>query len=179
MAEKKNINDQTVPWAQSNAKTLLKTEILIGDVTEDSNYLEVYYSNPEYQKYKKENFPTNLKNLLASIRKSEARAVFDANAVIQYQTMHPRQPLTNRGYPHWDTSEASRNLIQDIDSGFHKSMTLDELWNSRDSYKLFPKNVFRKHIYQECNKRLQTSYWLQQAQKKKEKEHLRINKTSK
>jgi hypothetical protein len=80
---------------------------------------------------------------------------------------HPRQHLTSRGYPYWDTPEASKLLREDIDDEKHIAMDLNEFWNSREAYKLFPKDVFRKHIYQECNKRLQTSYWLKKKQKQK------------
>jgi hypothetical protein len=57
-------NEKTLPWAESKAKEVLITKIMTGTVTEESYYMDVYNSNPEYQKYKKENFRTNLKNLI-------------------------------------------------------------------------------------------------------------------
>jgi hypothetical protein len=48
--------DDEIPWAESEAKKILTTEILLGSVTKESNYQDVYYSNQQYQKYKKSNF---------------------------------------------------------------------------------------------------------------------------
>jgi hypothetical protein len=160
-------NEKIVPWAESIAKEILITEIMIGTVTDESNYKDVYNSNPEYQKYKKENFRTNLKNLLKAVKKKEGKAIFDQNAVEHDRNLYPRGQLTNRGYPFWDTSEASKLLKEDIDNEQHKKMKAEEFWNSREAYKLFPKDVFRKHIYQECTKRLQSTYWLTKRNKGK------------
>lgn len=156
----------TVPWSESRAKEMLKAEIMSGDVTESSNYEQVYYSNSEYQKYPKKNFRTNMKNLISSIKKKEARALFDLNAVTNDKMLYPRPQLTSRGYPYWDTSDASRYLKWDIDNDVHNSMKMCDFYRSRPSYLLFPEKVFRNHVYQEVTSRLQTSYWLKKKGKK-------------
>jgi hypothetical protein len=86
--------------------------------------------------------------------------------------LHPRSQMTYRGYPHWDTSEARQLLKVDIDDGAQNTMSVDDFWRSREAYQMFPKDVFRKHIHQECSSRLQSTYWLtKQKPKKKPKKN--------
>jgi hypothetical protein len=157
--------DKKVPWAESRAKEILTSEILEGNITDDSDWQDVYYSFAEYQKYEKQNFRSNMKNLLKALTKKENSALFDLQAVKDDRTCYPREEVTEQGYPFWDTSEASKLLKVDFDKDIIKKQSLDELWNSREAYKMFPKEVFSKHIYQEKKNRLQKSYWLSKNKK--------------
>lgn len=59
----------------------------------------------------------------------------------------PRNQVTSRGYPFWDTHEASKLLEEDEESGKAKMMKPMELWKSRKEYQNFPLILFRKHIH--------------------------------
>jgi hypothetical protein len=160
-----NANDQIVPWKLSTAKEILKDEILMGNVTKETSWLDVYNSNPQYQQYETKNFRVNLKNLLISLDKKEERAIWERDAVLHDRILHPRSQLTNRGYPFWDTSAASGFLRDDVKDELHKTMSVDQLWRSRVAYQQFPRNVFGQHILQESNRVLKKSYWLNKRKK--------------
>jgi hypothetical protein len=72
---------EKVPWAESKAKVILTSKILVGNVTEDSDWQDVYYSFLEYQLYTKRNFQTKMKNLMKSLMEKEDRALIAKNAV--------------------------------------------------------------------------------------------------
>ena len=149
-----------IPWKQSEAKKQLVEAILCGDVTTDSIWTEVYDSNPLYQAYPRKNFRINLKNLIKALEIRETRAEDDDLAFLYERIIHPRPPLTVRGYPFWDTSPASTFLRDDIKHNVHLTMTTDEFWHWREAYQQFPREVFLKHIHQEVSGRRQTSYWI-------------------
>jgi hypothetical protein len=106
--------------------------------------------------------------LFASIKRKEDCALFDSAAVESFRSLHPRNQATQRNYPFWDTSEASRLLEKDIDDGLHVLMTPKELYNTRQEYKEFPLAVFRKHIHQARQAGVQSSYWMHRKKLKEE-----------
>jgi hypothetical protein len=144
----------------------MSTKILI---TKTSDYEGVYNSRQEYKQYKKVNFKTNMKNLIDALTKKEEHATFDHLAATNDAILFPRAQVTSRGYPFWDTSEASACLKPDVRNGVHETMSMEEFHNSRDAYLAFPKDVFRKHVNQEVNSRLQKSYWIKKKQNKEKK----------
>jgi hypothetical protein len=164
------------PWANSEAKKMLIVMINDGTITEDSNVEEVYNSQQEFQKYNIRNFRTNIRNLIAAIRRREECARFDTAALETFRELHPRPPVTHGDYPFWDTSEASRFLTFDIDNGRHLQMTPKQLRNTRQEYQAFPLNIFRKHLHQERQRRIKKSYWLYKKQKE---ENQKQNKNKK
>jgi hypothetical protein len=88
---------------------------------------------------------------------------------LNFKVQLPRPQVTSRGYPFWDTSLASTYLKLDIDNELHITMSKEDFHRSRAEYLVFPKEIFRKHILQEVNARLQTSYWLKKKEKKGKK----------
>jgi hypothetical protein len=158
-----------VPWQDSFAKQILVQEILEGAVTTSSNPDLVYFSHAEFQVYKKSNFKANLKSLIKSLSNKEERALFDAAAIAHDCLLYPRNALTVRGYPFWDTSDAKVLLTSDIDEGRHLEMKPLDLWNTREEYKLFPLQVFRKHLYDERDKPKTSGYWEFKRQNKNKK----------
>ena len=58
-------------WRTSEAKKLLKADILAGKVSEESDPEAVFNSRPEYKPYPKTNFKTNLKNLIEACKKTQ------------------------------------------------------------------------------------------------------------
>jgi hypothetical protein len=156
-----------IPWKESEAKQHLRDAILAGDVTSDSIWHEVYDSNPLYQQYPRKNFRINLKNLIKALDKLETRAENDDLAFLYERIIHPRPPVTVKGYPFWDTSPASTFLRDDIKHDVHLTMSTDEFWQWREAYQQFPREIFKKHIFQEINSRSGKTFWLKQKDKKK------------
>lgn len=153
------------PWQGSYAKEILTQEILEGKVTESSKPDEVYMSNVEYQRFKKQNFKRNLKSLLKSLSNKEERAHFDAAAIAHDTALFPRPAVSFHGYPFWDTSDAKPLLSQDIDNNLDLTLGHEALWSSREDYQLFPEEVFCRHIHQERSKRNQSLYWSRKNKK--------------
>jgi hypothetical protein len=158
-----------IPWAKSQAKKLLTAQIMTGDVDKTTDTERLYHSEQEYQKYKKTNFKVNVKNLIDALAKKEDHAIFDHIAATNDAIRFPRQQVTSRGYPFWDTSEASAWLKQDVKNGVHETMTMDDFITSRDAYLAFPQEIFLKHVYQETNSRMKKSYWIKNNDNKKKK----------
>jgi hypothetical protein len=162
-------NEDPEPWAKSEAKKMLELLILDGTVTEESDPNQVYNSQDEFQEYEIRNFKTNLRNLLATVRRNEERAQLDSTSVASFREINPRQEVTRQGYPYWDTSVARTMLSIDIDDGLNQTMTPSQLYNMREEYQAYPLDVFRKHIHQECNRRLKKSYGMFKQEKKEKK----------
>lgn len=158
--------DSPEPWQYSHAKEILVQEIFEGKVTEQSNFDLVYDSNVEYQRYKRTNFKRNMKSLMKSLQSKEERAHFDGAAIAHDETLFPRPALTSGGYPFWDTSVAKTLLEKDVDDGLDLQFEPIDLWNSQEAYKMFPFEVFGKHIHQERSKRTQSSYWHKRKEQK-------------
>ena len=69
--------EKKVPkWGKSEAKELLKFDLVSRVLTEKMKPKEVYTMRPQYQLYKYVNFRTNLNNLRKSVEKDRAR-MFD------------------------------------------------------------------------------------------------------
>jgi hypothetical protein len=158
-----------IPWAKSKAKEFLMILIMDGEIDESTYYADVLYdSNHEYQKYPKENFRTNLKNLIASLRKKEKWAAYDHRALISDQIRFPRPQVTSRGHAFWDTSRAATLLKKDIEHKVNESMNMRNFHESNDAYLEFHYDVFRKHVHQEINSLMKKSFWLKKESKKEE-----------
>jgi hypothetical protein len=118
------------------------------------------YNNVEYC-----HFRTNLNSLRKSLKVTNDRAMADKAAVShdQEQQLLVHQDLmrtrTIANPPHWDMSEAQRFLKLDVDDGKHCTMLPKELRMTREEYKVFSLDVFRKHIHQEVRSRKETAYW--------------------
>jgi hypothetical protein len=107
------------------------------------------------------NFKTNYKNLKARIEATAARVEFDNNAVQQHKIKFPRQPITKRGYPHWDTHQAKEDLENDVRNGItHKKYPL-ELRASKNSYQEFPPDIFCKRVHAEMAKQRGAAFWVE------------------
>jgi hypothetical protein len=107
-----------------------------------------------------------MKNLIKSLDKKEKRAEDDDDAFLYERIIHPRQPVTVKGYPFWDTAPASTFLKDDIKHDVHLTMSFDEFWQWREAYQQFPRAIFKKHIHQEVSCRRQKTYWLKKKEKK-------------
>jgi len=146
-------------WAKSEAKKILKKDILEGIVPEEMGAKEVYVMHPEYVEYALKNFTTNLRNLRKSIKKLQTRAESDHLALLHDLQVCPVDTVTEMGHPIWNRNPAQNLLKEDVSSGVHNYMSPKELWSKRMEYKTFTLEKFRNHLYQEIRSRKENAYW--------------------
>jgi hypothetical protein len=141
-------------WINSKGKELLRDSILAGNVTRKSDPDVVHQSHPEYSKWPRANFVSNLKNLLDAVAFDCRRMAEDCEgyghdiALIREIRKADQVPMS---IP-WHLSEAKPLLEKDMKDGFHKTMVPSALWESRIEYMKFDLKVFREHIYQETKR---------------------------
>lgn len=91
----------------------------------------------------------NLKNSLherGQVIAEDIRLIEIELAALKLSTM------TKQGYPHWHTHAAKQLLADDVQFGRMCAMKPSKFHTTRDEYKEFPLEVFRRHIYQEQRK---------------------------
>ena len=156
------------PWRHSNAKELLKTDILQGKVA-NLTPEEVYHSRPEFKQYKKENFKNNLRSLQRLLAKEIGRALWD-DVALTLDKNHRRGNATNsRPYPRWNGSTAEALLREDVQNKKHEAMKPRALKETRPEYAPFPLKIFRDHIQQEVRASIERPYWKARMEQKKNK----------
>jgi hypothetical protein len=153
---------QPTPWAESRAKKLLERIIEEGrDINENKTKKkpsEVFVMHTAFNRYKKNNFATNLRALRKKIKKEKKDAKISDVATKQFLEMFPPGAHDSRGRLRWENSEAKRLLRIDIKNGLHETMKPSDLRALRShEYKKFDSEFFRKKIYQE-SKRVKQKY---------------------
>jgi hypothetical protein len=131
-------------WKDSEAKRLLREDIISGVVQASMAAKDVYDMWPEYKKWAFKNFQTNLKNLCKAIANSYTPMLADCKAYGHDQTllMTLRADENTQDIPWHKKSEAKKLLKQDIDDGKHKQMKPEVLHGTRDEYQAFPLKTF-------------------------------------
>jgi hypothetical protein len=154
---KKNKQKKDEKWATSEAKRLLRNSIIAGIVKRGDVAVEVYKSNPEYQKFAIANFKTNMKNLIEAIALDYKRMAEDCRGyghdVELLREYRKNNPTIQEHITPWHQSIAKKLLEDDMNNNKHLEMQPMELYQSRLEYREFPLQVFRNHIYQEKKKR--------------------------
>lgn len=154
-------------WKDSEAKHLLREDIISGVVSGSMAAKDVYDMRPEYKKWAFKNFQTNLRNLRKNISNNYARMLADREAYEHDRALLRVLRASNPPDVPWHKSEAKKILKQDIDDGKHKQMKPEELHGMREEYQAFPLKKFRNHIYQEIDSRAKRAQGHRVAKKKK------------
>jgi hypothetical protein len=145
-----------VKWIHSAAKKALRTDIILGKVTENSNPEDVYEMHTSYKGYPFGNFKINLQSLLQAVAKDIARMQHDCKAYghdlavvkdLRSDEIPGSRPLS------WHLSEAREFLKVDMAAGKHKHLTPNELWLTRTEFQVFDLDVFRKAIHSADDKK--------------------------
>ena len=146
-------------WIHSEAKALLRDDIIHGVVDAEMAPMHVYQMREEYAAFKYENFRTNLKSLrhavATSIDQMEMDTLFFGHdkAIMTHARKNEK-----RTSPLWIESLAPVLLKRDIDEGLNNHLTPAELHASRAEYQEFSLQVFRNHIYQEVDMRTKRAH---------------------
>ena len=142
-----------VPWGKSEAKRLLRADIITGVVKPEMDAAVVFQMRIEYQDYKLNHFRTNLGNLREVIEKHHGRMKEDVAHYIQDRKLLKEIRKNDPPLILWHQSEARKLLKIDIDNKKHTTMKPSQLYISRQEYQEFAPDVFRKHIHQEVTER--------------------------
>jgi hypothetical protein len=145
--------DKNGPWAKSKSKALLRAGLLTGEITADMAPKDVFSIHPEENgKWKYSNWSGNLRTLSKAIVRDKGRMKDDVTSFANdFAIVQGMRGANDKAV--WHRSAAPKLLAKDVDEGKHLQMTPMELYDTRDEYKLFSLHVFRKHIYQEVDKR--------------------------
>lgn len=150
------VKSKKIKWSNSDARFLLREDIIAGAVPETMGARIVYQMRPEYAEFEYNKFRSNLSNLRQSVAFSHERMIADCEAY-----GHDRGILNvlrnsedgDEGCIQWLGSDAKRLLKRDIDEGNHLPLKPSELYATRVEYQAFELKVFRKHLYQELDTR--------------------------
>jgi DNA repair exonuclease SbcCD nuclease subunit len=81
-----------------------------------------------------------------------------------------RKPTTAEGEPRWEGSLAQAQLKKDVEEKYQVGKKPKELWEdngeNRESYRDYPLQVFRDHIYQEIRLRKWINFTIQERREK-------------
>lgn len=101
------------PWQHSNAKKELKRALLVPSSNiHNMSIEEIRNSKAQYQEYP--NFAEYYKNLKLCVEAEMAQVRADDIAAVKHIQQNPRKPMNQRGYPHWDTHAAKKELESDV-----------------------------------------------------------------
>ena len=148
-----------VSWGKSEAKRMLREDIIMEVVKPGMNAEFVYKMREEYQLYKFEHFRTNLSNLREAIDKHHQRMKDDCSFYVQDRKLL-KEIIRKHDPPiiQWHQSEARRLLKIDVDNKKHTMMKPSQLYKERVEYQDFPPDVFRKHLHQEVDERASKAF---------------------
>lgn len=158
------------PWAESRAKARCR-ELLL----DPNSYVHgmpashVYWTDGLFQRHDQNRFVANFNNLKNTIEKERLAIKFDQLSLDKEKAAFPRNPLTNRGNPFWDTHPAKKKLIEELKRGDHEGKTPNEIHVG--IYKDFPAAVFRNHFYQERRRLREAVFWQVKRNRKGQKKH--------
>lgn len=143
-----------IKWRKSEARKLLERYLIEGLIPIENDGTmsidDIYSYNPEFSHYDPEKFPVRLASLRSTLKDHRKRAEEDLLAFQNYKKNHQPSLFTHQGFVQWQGSNAQELLWDDIEAGHLNTMTIKELYESRDEYQAeFPLKIFRKKVEQE------------------------------
>ena len=117
-----------------------------------------------------DNFTRRLGAEKAQFLKKQRRADLDQKCFDNYRQHHPEKETNHRGEPRWEGSLAQAQLKKDVEEKYQVGKKPKELWEdngeNRESYRDYPLQVFRDHIYQEIRLRKWINFTIQERREK-------------
>jgi hypothetical protein len=140
-------------WRSSKAKKLIVQGRENGEILNSMSPEEIFdkynESHPQYFQFVGFRlFKGRLKALKERDAEREEFGDRDAAALAHDRQIYPMNEYNSDGEPIWrKTSKIRKLLVQDIADNKHKTMTPEELWESREEYQKNDLTTFRNHIY--------------------------------
>ena len=161
---------ETKKWKESNARAILKNDIIADVIPEHMTSRQVWNSREIYQEYPFAQFSTNLGTLRRACQKNKKRMEEDADfyghdrAILDaMQRVSLENEATHRSIP-WHRSPAKNLLKNDIKENKHLEMPPSQLRETREEYMAFSKRIFRDRIRQEVNSDHKKKWRIQKKQ---------------
>ena len=164
-------------WKHSRAKALL-TRLLMNKESSihQKTPEEVWESSEWFKQYPKDRFIVNMKNLIKALKARDeivqsdnALIAAELDSIARLDDVDPSFAAFE--YPQWYDHPASTLLEEDLKAGLHERMKPKEIYQTRDEYRAFPEEVFRKHIFQEERKQRELPMKILKRNKLAEKKH--------
>ena len=159
-------------WKKSLAKSLLSS--LINNKKSKIHHMtaeEIWDSDPIFQQYPFDKFEEYLTTLQKAAANEEEIALINDDEFWTEMIAYPRDIVTDRGVPYWDSHPASSLLAEDVRDGTADMIKPKELHQMRIQYTEFPLKVFRQHIYQERRRLREEPGWVEKRNKLAQKMH--------
>ena len=165
------------PWVSRNkvSKAYSLLFKLFMDVDSGVHRMEaekIWKSHECFQDYPLAEFKQHVKDMAAKTSERRELIAQEEGAYQLYAAANPRNDLTDRNVPFWDTHTANKLLEADFEDGTANSFaSRKDHWLSREEYQDFPLGTFRNHFYQERRKQLAGPYWQLKRNIKAQMEH--------
>ena len=173
-----SVTSDVIPWGNSTAKEHLKS--LLQDETswlytvwkkpgsQASRIEEIRNRSPLFQKYAKNLFYTNFRNLKGSVDVEKTAVLFDQMAFDKEQGKWPINEALANGKPRWQDSDAQKQLREDLKDPDKKNYKPRQFYfdDERQMYRAWSLDEFRNFLYEEKKWETQGVYW--QAQRNKD-----------
>ncbi|CAB9511159.1 unknown protein [Seminavis robusta] len=158
-SKKQAVEDEET-WAKSNAKALLKDDIISGRLN-GMMPQQIHQSRPEFLAYGLSQFRSNYYTLRDAVAKNFNRMAkdcmyfgMDMSLMKQLRANNPQEKIP------WHRSPAKKLLEIDIATGIHLQIDPEtgkkrkplSIYKSREEYQDHDLKVFRNHIYQEIKR---------------------------
>ena len=172
----KNGGDDNPPSPWRNSKAKEKLEGLLRDETSWVQIMtpyQVWLNDPDFKKYKENNFVQNFKALKERIETKQQILEFDKANIKRDQLLHPASAMNKRGDKRYQGSEAEKQLKKDVKDGKSIGVVPKVLFASNPIYKESGLTLkqFRSHKYQEERAIIEKVYWQKKRNDKDRKKH--------
>lgn len=163
---------KVIRWRKSAAKQYLKKcfrENLISTTYQDPE--QVWKDNcenhPSFARMKYDDtFVRRLETVKDDYVRKLGRCQKDLEAYTIAKENHPTPKFNSRGEPQWNGSAAQRFLKELIAKKEHVGKEPGDIWGKRPEFKVYSKQTFRDHIYQE-ERLLKFRNYVEQLKQKK------------
>ena len=158
------------PWQHSDAKKTLKKALLDPkSPIHTMSVEEILDTDARYKQYPK--FKSYYESLKQKVEADKMRVELDDLAVKMHNLSFPKS--SGKGYPYWPDHPAKALLEVDVANEVHEEMKPSELRDTKQAYKEFPADVFRKRVNREKMKQKSASFWADKRNKKGMKKYLK------
>jgi hypothetical protein len=168
---KNNSNGEVEPWksrkGKSKASSLLEKLLMNPEKyhINEKNVDEIYCCSTHFQQYPIEDFRKYYEEMVEITNNKKAIRDEEEAAYARHMIAFPRNSVTDRGKPYFDTSSAKTFLEEDVRNNVTNEMTPAVLRETREEYKEFSPKSFGKFVQQIKKKQRCKSFW-QQTRKK-------------
>jgi hypothetical protein len=169
-----------IDWRKAEAREIILDDLRSGKLPLTEEELptweawESYQGMPEFGHVVYSQFEARLKDHRKQVSRSLGSATLQQQAYEHDRQLHPPQTHNQHGKRNFNMSSAKPLLVEDVQNELHESMTVEELWLSREEYQEWEIGVFRRRLSQQ----IRASKFLYYLEYKRAKKALKRGKKS-